>query len=248
MAKQRVVNTHFWNDDFILDLKADEKLLFLYILTNPQTDLCGAYQIAMKRITFDTGLTAARVRTILDKFEAAEKVCYRDGWMLVKNFAKHQVKNPKVTAGIERSLNGCPDWVKQTLSKGFDSLSKRVTLEPELKPELELKPSEEKRVAPAKNQNHAEFILALRNNPDYSHIEIDIELARAEAWAKSHGRAFNRRFVTNWLDRIEKPLTLPTGRTSDLPTLEEKLKADAEYRAKTVLTPPPTKQGVTNAK
>jgi hypothetical protein len=135
MAKQRVVNTYFWSDDFILDLKADEKLLFLYVLTNPQTDLCGAYQIAMRKIVFETGLTEKRILAILEKFESAGKVCYRNGWMMVRNFTKHQVNNPKVKQGIERSLNGCPDWVKDTLLRGFDSLSKGVTLL--LLPELE---------------------------------------------------------------------------------------------------------------
>jgi hypothetical protein len=56
MAKQRVVNTRFWDDDYIMELGPTEKLVFLYVLTNPLTDLCGAYQITLKRISFDTGL------------------------------------------------------------------------------------------------------------------------------------------------------------------------------------------------
>src|SRR5687768_9269287 len=99
MAKQRVVNTYFWSDDFILDLKPDEKLLFLYVLTNPQTDLCGAYQIAMRKIVFETGLTEKRILDILGKFARAEKIIYEDGWMIVRNFTKHQVNNPKVKLG-----------------------------------------------------------------------------------------------------------------------------------------------------
>ena len=148
MAKQRVVNTYFWSDDFILDLKADEKLLFLYVLTNPQTDLCGAYQIAMQKMVFETRLSEKRILAILDKFELAGKVMYRKGWVIVRNFAKHQVSNPKVSKGIERSLNTCPDWVKQVLKIGFDSLSAKSTPEPELLLEPELEPVGEEAASP----------------------------------------------------------------------------------------------------
>lgn len=137
MAKQRVVNTYFWSDDFILDLKPDEKLLFLYVLTNPQTDLCGAYEIALRKIVFETSLPEKRVLAILDKFARAGKVIYENGWMIVRNFAKHQVQNPKVKQGIARSLNDCPDWVKDRLSEpiiAYHSVSEPIVLKPKLKP------------------------------------------------------------------------------------------------------------------
>lgn len=130
MAKQRVVNTYFWNDPFIMKLKADEKLLFLYALTNPQTDLCGAYELAMEKIVFETRMSEKKILEIFAKFEAAGKICYRNGWVVVRNFAKHQVNNPKVSKGIERSLNSCPDWVKEIVKIGFDRLSPKTALLP----------------------------------------------------------------------------------------------------------------------
>lgn len=131
MAKQRVVNTYFWNDPFIMKLRADEKLLFLYALTNPQTDLCGAYELAMEKIVFETRLTERKVIEIFAKFEEAGKICYRNGWVLIKNFAKHQQGNsPNVAKGAARSLNLCPDWVKQTLLNGLGSVRKEIALLP----------------------------------------------------------------------------------------------------------------------
>src|SRR5262249_39746853 len=107
-----MVNTNFWVDDYILDLRADEKLLFLYILTNPQTDLCGAYKIASQKIVFETSLSRRRVLEILEKFRLAGKVCYREGWMIVRNFQRHQSSTSQtVQAGIARSLQACPKWV-----------------------------------------------------------------------------------------------------------------------------------------
>lgn len=123
MAKQRVVNTRFWDDDYIMELGPFEKLLFLYFLTNPLTDLCGAYEISMKRIAFDTGLKPSKIEEILVKFESAGKIVYRNGWVMIRNFGKHQQGNsPNVRKGAERSLNLCPDWVKQTLSNPLHSI------------------------------------------------------------------------------------------------------------------------------
>jgi hypothetical protein len=141
MAKQRVVNTRFWDDDYVTELDPFEKLLFLYFLTNPLTDLCGAYEVSLKRIAFDTGLKPSKITEILESFEAGGKILYRKGWVFIRNFGKHQQGNsPNVRKGAERSLNACPDWVKQTLSKGFGTIGIENALLPEPvgqpKPEL----------------------------------------------------------------------------------------------------------------
>ena len=69
MAKQRVVNTYYWDDPFIHRLAQDEKLLFLYALTNPHTDLCGAYEITIEKIEFQTKISEKRITEIFAKFE-----------------------------------------------------------------------------------------------------------------------------------------------------------------------------------
>jgi hypothetical protein len=40
MAKQRYVRTSFWTDKYIEELSPNEKLIFLYLLTNECTNLC----------------------------------------------------------------------------------------------------------------------------------------------------------------------------------------------------------------
>jgi hypothetical protein len=50
-----------------------------------------------------------------------------------------------------------------------------------------------------------EFIADLKRIYDY--IDIDTELKRIDAWLLTHqDRKKTRRFVTNWLNRIEKPM------------------------------------------
>ena len=123
MAKNRYVNTHFWDDGYITTLDPIEKLLFLYLLTNPLTEISGAYEIPLRRIAFDTGIDRDMVAKIFTRFEEEDKVIYRDGWVLISNFIKHQSVNPKITKGIETSVNHCPNWIKDRLSIAYDRLS-----------------------------------------------------------------------------------------------------------------------------
>jgi hypothetical protein len=52
-----------------------------------------------------------------------------------------------------------------------------------------------------------EFLAALRSNPAYSHLELDRELAKMDAWLLAHPqRKKTRRFIVNWIGKVEKPV------------------------------------------
>lgn len=120
MAKNRVVNSKFWDDNYIITLKPIEKLLFLYFLTNPLTNICGAYEISTRRICFDTGIMEELLVTILTKFKTDKKIVYRDGWVIIHNFIKNQSLNPSIRASIKESLINMPEWITKII--GSDSL------------------------------------------------------------------------------------------------------------------------------
>jgi len=123
MSKLRSVNTKFWDDGYIISLDPVEKLLFLYNLTNPLTNICGAYEISLRRIAFDTGIDQDTVLKIFERFEKANKQTYKEGWLVIHNFIKNQSLNPKVREGIKIGLNNAPKWVKDSLHIDLDSLS-----------------------------------------------------------------------------------------------------------------------------
>lgn len=123
MAKTRMINTKFWIDDYISNLSPQEKLLFLYFLTNPYTDICGIYEVPLKHISLETGISIKDVTKIIDKFSRDNKIYYANGWVAIKNFAKHQLDNPKVAKGIEIGLNKAPKEIKDRLSIDYQALS-----------------------------------------------------------------------------------------------------------------------------
>ena len=90
MAKSRQINTQFWRDGYISNLDPSEKLLFLYFLSNPDTNISGIYQIPLKIIAADTGYDKEMIIKIIDRFTRDGKIKYIDGWVIIINFVKHQ--------------------------------------------------------------------------------------------------------------------------------------------------------------
>ncbi|MBA7532432.1 hypothetical protein ES705_24658 [subsurface metagenome] len=130
MSKQRYLDTKFWDDSYIINKDPVEKLLFIYLLTNPLTNILGIYEISLGRIAFDTGIEQEMVLKILERFEKDNKVKYYKSYIALKNFTKYQKNNPKINKGIEILLKNVPkeliDWVNidfNRLSIDYDSLS-----------------------------------------------------------------------------------------------------------------------------
>lgn len=111
VAKQRIVNTKFWDDSYIAGLSPAEKLLFLYLITNPLTNISGVYELPLRRAAFDVGLSNEEVETMFGKFEADGKIARFNGWVGVTNFVKHQTLNPKIKIGILQELRRAPKEV-----------------------------------------------------------------------------------------------------------------------------------------
>src|SRR5260221_13278637 len=113
MANQRLVNTNFLKDTYIIDLDPIQKLLFLYFLTNPRTSLAGVYEISLRETAFDTGIDRDMVEKILNKFCQDGKMYYERGWIVLRNFVKHQRMNPSIQKGIEKAITELPPWLRE---------------------------------------------------------------------------------------------------------------------------------------
>ena len=127
MAKHRYINTHFWKDNYIINLDPTEKLVYLYLLTNPQTNIAGIYEINLKEIANDTGIIKEIIDTILKRFERDSKLKYFGGYIIIKNHLKHQdFKSPKLQSGIAEIINSLPEEVNRVCIPyiyGMDTLS-----------------------------------------------------------------------------------------------------------------------------
>jgi hypothetical protein len=142
MGKNQIINTKFWDDSYIIELDPIEKLLFLYFLTNPLTNLSGIYEISLKRTAFDTGIDRDMIKKILERFSQDEKMHYIDGWIIIVHFLRYQTLNPNILKGIKKAFMELPEMIQKHKSllkplKDFQRLPKGGLLE--LEPELKLK-------------------------------------------------------------------------------------------------------------
>ena len=61
----RSVSTSIWADDAILSMSPEQKLLFLYLHTNPYASACGIYKMQLRTMGFQVGLMSAPFESAL---------------------------------------------------------------------------------------------------------------------------------------------------------------------------------------
>ena len=110
MATQRYISTSFWDDEWIGGLDPSEKLLYLYLMTNPETNIAGIYKLSMRRMCFDTGFNTDTVGHILGKFKAAGKAFFFQEYIIIPTWPKHQRWETRngIRLGIEAVLKHLP--------------------------------------------------------------------------------------------------------------------------------------------
>ena len=101
-----MINTKFWSDGWIVNLDPLERYLFLYLLTNEHTNICGIYELPKRIIARESGIDDDMVLKMFSKI--SDKVIYVDGWICIRNFLKHQKSSGNVNKGIQNGLKEIP--------------------------------------------------------------------------------------------------------------------------------------------
>lgn len=88
----RVVNSDFWRDETVEYFTPEDKYFWLYLLTNPQSNLLGIYKITRKRMAFETGYSMESIDNLIDRFENKYGlVRYKDNEIAIKNYLRHGI-------------------------------------------------------------------------------------------------------------------------------------------------------------
>jgi len=93
MATYRTVHLSFWTDTKVSDtFSPEDKYTFIYLLTNPHTNIVGCYEISRKQISRDLGYTVDAVAAILDRLIRVHRVIEYDEdtqEVFVRNWCKY---------------------------------------------------------------------------------------------------------------------------------------------------------------
>lgn len=69
MATNRYVQVSFWTDPKVADeFTPQEKYFYLYLLTNPHTNLCGCYELSVRQMCIETGYSSEDICVLIDRF------------------------------------------------------------------------------------------------------------------------------------------------------------------------------------
>lgn len=97
MAKRvyRIIDTRFWTDDKVVeDFSPEDKLFFLYLMTNPHSTQLGIYHINKRIMAFETGYSTEAVKVLLDRFEhnyGIIRYSEETSEVAIKNFLKYSI-------------------------------------------------------------------------------------------------------------------------------------------------------------
>jgi len=118
---KRYINDTFWTDAYIEKLTPDEKLIFIYLLTNPLNNIAGMYEIRAKRIGFETGYDIEVIENILKRFEKEKKVLRNGDFLVIVNHIKNQVLNPSVLQGCVRIIEDLSEDNRESVTEWVQS-------------------------------------------------------------------------------------------------------------------------------
>lgn len=109
MTVYRNISTAFWSDSLV-DEKFEpmEKFVFLYLLSNPHTNLCGCYELGLKQMAYETGLERDHVKGILSVLEQDHQVIsydYATQEVLIFNWYKYNwTKSEKFKIALTKEI------------------------------------------------------------------------------------------------------------------------------------------------
>ena len=114
MAIYRNVQMSFWTDSKVIDdFTPEDKYFYLYLFTNPHTNLCGCYEISLRQIANETGYNRDTIERLIERFEKFHKVIVyskENKEILLLNWHKYNwTKSEKFLEGLDKSIREVKD-------------------------------------------------------------------------------------------------------------------------------------------
>ena len=113
MAGYRNISVSFWTDSKVDDdFTPEDKYFYLYLMTNPNTSLCGCYEISMKQMERETGYNADTVNRLLQRMEEMHGVIQysaKTKEVLILNWWKY---NWSSSAKVKNAIVSVADHIK----------------------------------------------------------------------------------------------------------------------------------------
>jgi hypothetical protein len=141
--KTRILHTKIWEDTFVCELSAVEKLAFIYFLTNSHVGLTGIYELSDRVISFDLNIkNPEELFYIKEKLQKNDKIYFKDGFVAIKNAQKYNdysKGNENQKKAFCREYDMLPSKIKEILKENnFDIVNNPLITSRQLVDQLDI--------------------------------------------------------------------------------------------------------------
>lgn len=108
MAK-RQIDDKLIDDPWMITLKTDEKLLYIYLFLSPNQEITGIYKYSLEMLSLRTSIPIERVKIILEKFKKDGKAFYEENYIIIPEYCKNISYNlPDIKKYVLKQLEELP--------------------------------------------------------------------------------------------------------------------------------------------
>jgi len=126
LAIYRSVQMTFWTDAKVVDtFTPEDKYFYLYLFTNPHTNLCGCYEISKTQMSIELGYSKETIDRLIDRFSSVHKVAIYENTtkeMLIINWHKYNwTESDRFRVALKREIDNIksPEF-KDYLTRIYD--------------------------------------------------------------------------------------------------------------------------------
>lgn len=215
MAIYRNVHISFWSDPKVVDdFTPEDRYFYIYLITNPHTNLCGCYEVSMKQMSDELGYNKETIEKLIDRFHKVHGVLdynKQTKEMLLYNWSKYNwTKSPKLQASLSKEIPKvkCPefhDYLERIMSGEEVQIPYPYPMDTTDTVTDTDYISDNKEKKKAKKHKYGEYTNVLLTDEEldklkaeYSDLEDRIE--RLSSYIASTGKAYKSHYATirNW--------------------------------------------------
>lgn len=125
MAIYRTVSMSFWTDNKVADdFTPEDRYFYLYLFTNPHTNLCGCYEVSIKQMANELGYNKDSVENLIKRFEDVHNVlrfCKETKEILLLNWGRYNwTSSEKFRKPLEKEISNIKSYeFKEFLTDKF---------------------------------------------------------------------------------------------------------------------------------
>ena len=120
MSNYRNISLSFWTDSKVDDeFTPEDKYFYLYLLTNPHTNICGCYEISMKAMERETGYNSDTINRLIKRMSELHNVIRYSKTtkeILVLNWSKY---NWSSSDKVIKAVKSVAEYIKSATFKKY---------------------------------------------------------------------------------------------------------------------------------